>query len=148
MTLRLSYLDTHVDVRVGPGADLTETLRFLGSHVTTEGHAFSPYSKYAVDPVRFRKRFPSAAPGLRVPVRSVLYPRIGPGPTRLTPLAPDPSALAANTESAFDGPLWHTFVPDLRDRWSESRAEILRGLSVAPAQGLTGGGDLAHLPLP
>ncbi|MGW5875304.1 hypothetical protein ACWFMI_01960 [Nocardiopsis terrae] len=113
-----------------------------------EGHAFSPYGKYAVDPAAFRERFPCAAPDLCVPARAFLYPRIGPGPTWLVPTAGDPEGLAANTESAFDGPVWHTFVPDLRAGWADSRARILDELSGLPSLALTGEGDLAGLPLP
>jgi hypothetical protein len=57
-------------------------------------------------------------------------------------------ALAANTESAFDGPAWHTFLPDLRDRWADSRAKVLTELAALPSLSLTGEGDLAGLPLP
>ncbi|GAA1072715.1 phosphoenolpyruvate carboxykinase (ATP) [Nocardiopsis metallicus] len=119
-----------------------------GATAEPEGHAFSPYGKYAVDPLPFRERFPSAAPGLRVPARTVLYPGIGPGPTRLTPVAGDAETLAANTESAFDGPRWHTFLPDLRDRWADSRAGVLTELAALPSLALTGEGDLAGLNLP
>jgi hypothetical protein len=41
-------------------------------YVPAEGHAFSPVGKFAVDPLPFRERFPSAPVGVRVerlPVR-------------------------------------------------------------------------------
>ncbi|MGW8436182.1 hypothetical protein ACWGKS_13605 [Nocardiopsis sp. NPDC055879] len=113
-----------------------------------EGHAFSPLGKYAVDPGPFRERFANAAPGTTVPVRAVLYPSIGPGPTELTPSRPAPSDLAGHAESGFDGPVWHHFVPDLRERWVEQRSHLLACLAEVPSLRLTGMGDLARVSLP
>lgn len=147
-TLLASGWPDYPHLGYGTIAKYPDLAEIAGAAEEPEDHAFSPYGKYAVDPALFRAHFPSAAPDLRVPVRTVLHPRIGPGPTRLTPAAGDPAVLAANTESAFDGPAWHTFVPDLRDRWADSRAKILTELSALPCLSLTGEGDLAELTLP
>ncbi|WP_116246239.1 hypothetical protein [Nocardiopsis sp. FIRDI 009] len=113
---------------------------------------FSPYGKYAVDPVRFRERFPSTPVGLSFPVRGVLHPRIGPGTTRVTPLTGGTeghvSALAANVESAFGAPVWHRLTDDRRATHRERRGRVLRTLGPCPAWSLTGPGDLTPEALP
>ncbi|SCK38902.1 hypothetical protein [Streptomyces sp. WMMB 322] len=73
-----------------------------------QDHAFSPVGKFAVDPVRFRDRFPSAQLGVQAPVSAIIHPSIGPGDhTVLEPvggsMAERAAALDANLESAFDG---------------------------------------------
>ncbi|WP_168209146.1 hypothetical protein [Agromyces intestinalis] len=118
-----------------------------------EGHAFSPFNKYAVDPVGFRERFPSAEPDDRwVPV-AILEPAIGPGEaTRVQPIVESAEervrGLDANDESPFDGTHagWIRFVPDLRAAQRERRARILAALATVPAWRVDGPGDLVDLP--
>ena len=112
-------------------------------------HAFSPLGKFAVDPVRFRERFPSAPLGVHVPVAAILHPAIGPGErTLVEPVADDPAAQAAmlhaNLESAFDGANagWHHYLEDHRERTAEHRARLPRALASVPAWTVSGPGDL------
>ncbi|MFJ3777150.1 hypothetical protein ACIPX0_36175 [Streptomyces sp. NPDC090075] len=114
-----------------------------------EGHAFSPVGKFAVDPLPFRDRFPSAPVGVRVPVSAILHPAIGPGDhTVVARVAGEPAEhaadLDANVESAFDGAHagWHGFLDDGRAAHAERRARITAVLSGVPAWKLTGPGDL------
>jgi hypothetical protein len=118
-------------------------------YTPAEGHAFSPVGKFAVDPVRFRERFPSAPVGVRVPVAAILHPAIGSGDrTVVEPLTSDKAAhaevLRANVESAFDGANadWHHYLDDGRAAHAERLGRIVAALAEAPAWNLTGPGDL------
>jgi hypothetical protein len=115
----------------------------------TPGHAFSALGKFAVDPIGFRERFPSAPRGLTVPVTGVVHPSIGPGEqTALIPVPDDRAErtefLATNVESSFDGANagWHHYLEDLRPEHAARRSRIATTLSAAPAWTLTGPGDL------
>ncbi len=122
----------------------------LGSdHVPADGHEFSPYGKYAVDPTRFRERFPSAANGLVTTPTLILHPNIGPGElTRLAPVegsAADRAAeLAANIESSFSGKYaaWQTFSSNRTAQHAAVHERLLLALAEEPAWQLTGPGDL------
>ncbi|MEU8779612.1 hypothetical protein [Streptomyces sp. NPDC048606] len=112
-------------------------------------HAFSPLGKFAVHPVRFRERFPSAPLGAHVPVTAILHPAIGPGEHTLVEPAADgteaqEAQLRANLESAFDGAhaCWHHYADDLRERTADRRDRITRALADVPAWTVTGPGDL------
>ncbi|GHC73312.1 hypothetical protein GCM10007079_07120 [Nocardiopsis terrae] len=112
-------------------------------------HAFSPTGKFAVDPRRFRERFPNAPRGLRVPIAAVVHPAIGPaGSTVLEPYQDGDDAhaavLADNVESAFDGANsgWHRFIDDGRAAHARTRERIVRELAGHPAWTLRGPGDL------
>lgn len=114
-----------------------------------QDHAFSPAGKFAVDPFRFRDRFPSAPRGTHVPVSAIVHPSIGPGDrTVLEPVSgtvPErAAALEANLESAFEGPNagWNSYLSDCRAAQSARRARILARLAAVPAWVLTGPGDL------
>ncbi|WP_250306260.1 hypothetical protein [Streptomyces sp. A 4/2] len=118
-------------------------------YVPAEGHAFSPVGKFAVDPLPFRDRFPSAPSGVRVPVAAILHPAIGPGDhTTVEPLSGDrqehAEMLRANVESAFDGANagWHHYLDDNRAAFAEQRMRITDVLAGVPAWTLTGPGDL------
>ncbi len=124
-------------------------------YVPAEGHAFSPVGKFAVDPVRFRERFPGAPRGALVPVTAIVHPAIGPGDaTVLTACPPDPATLAAgldaNVESAFDGANagWHHYVADGRAAQTARRGRITAALAKVPAWTLTGPGDLTAENIP
>ncbi|NLU69830.1 hypothetical protein [Streptomyces sp. HNM0574] len=112
-------------------------------------HAFSPFGKFAVDPERFRERFPSAPLGTHVPVAAVVHPSIGPGDrTVLEPVGGSTEDRAAvfeaNLESAFDGAHagWNSYLPDGRAAQAARRGRILARLAAVPAWQLTGPGDL------
>lgn len=115
---------------------------------------FSPHGKFPVDPARFRERFPSAPAGATAPVAGVLHPSIGPGATRVEPLAggvgAHAAALAANTETGFNAEPWHRFLPDLRNERAAERERALAAVAARPAWSLTGRGDLTPglLPVP
>jgi hypothetical protein len=112
--------------------------------------AFSPLGKFAVDPVPFRRRFPSAPRGLRAPVAAIVYPSIGPGDaTVLSPAGNDVPTVRAALESAFDGgdAFWHGFLEDRRADASATLERTLAALAEVPAFSLTGPGDLARDPL-
>lgn len=118
-------------------------------HVPPADHAFSPFGKFAVDPVRFRERFPGSPRGLRAPVAAVLHPAIGPGEDTGVAARPDDRAeraalLAANVESAFEGGNagWHGFLDDRRAAVAPVRDRIVRSLAAVPAWSVTGPGDL------
>lgn len=118
-------------------------------YVPAEGHAFSPVGKFAVDPLPFRDRFPSAPVGVRVPVAAILHPAIGTGGhTAVEPLAGSreehAEVLRANVESAFDGANagWHHYLDDGRAAHTEQIARITGVLAGVPAWTLTGPGDL------
>ena len=118
-------------------------------HVPAEGHAFSPVGKFAVDPLAFRDRFPSAPVGVRVPVAAILHPAIGPGErTVVEPLTGSrrehAEMLSANLESAFDGVNagWHHYLDDGRAAHAAQRDRIIGILAGVPAWTLTGPGDL------
>ncbi|WP_051877489.1 hypothetical protein [Streptomyces natalensis] len=131
-------------------AGLKEIAGIADGYEPAPGHAFSPVGKFAVDPVRFRERFPSAPRGTRVPVSAIIHPAIGPGDrTVLEPCPPAPDALAAsldaNVESAFDGANagWHHYLTDGRAAQADRRSRITAALATVPAWLLTGPGDLA-----
>lgn len=118
-------------------------------YVPAEGHAFSPVGKFAVDPLPFRDRFPSAPVGVRVPVAAILHPSIGPGEhTVVEPLTGSrqehAEVLRANVESAFDGANagWHHYLDDNRAAHTAQLTRITDTLSQVPAWTLTGPGDL------
>ncbi|WP_306368976.1 hypothetical protein [Nocardiopsis sp. CC223A] len=118
-------------------------------HVPPVGHAFSPLGKFAVDPRRFRERFPGAPLGTRAPVAVILHPAIGPGQdTEVAAYRGDraehAAVLAANVESAFEGAHagWHGFLDDRRDAAAPARDRIVRSLAGVPAWTVTGPGDL------
>ncbi|MEU6182149.1 hypothetical protein [Streptomyces coeruleorubidus] len=118
-------------------------------YVPAEGHAFSPVGKFAVDPLPFRDRFPSAPVGVRVPVAAILHPAIGPGEhTAVEPLTGSrqehAEVLRANVESAFDGANagWHHYLDDGRAAHADQLARITEILAGVPAWTLTGPGDL------
>ncbi|WP_031484463.1 hypothetical protein [Streptomyces bicolor] len=118
-------------------------------YVPTEGHAFSPIGKFAVDPLPFRDRFPSGPVGVRVPVAAILHPAIGPGDrTVVEPLAGSrqehADVLRANVESAFDGANagWHHYLDDGRAAHTAQLARITAALAGVPAWTVTGPGDL------
>lgn len=120
-----------------------------------EGHAFSPVGKFAVDPFRFRDRFPGAPCGVRAAVSAILHPSIGPGDRTVLEAVADAAparaaVLEANVESAFEGAGsgWHGYMDDLRSAQVERRARIIASLSGVPAWRLSGPGDLTaeHLP--
>ncbi|MFT2020545.1 hypothetical protein ACMA1D_32685 [Streptomyces sp. 796.1] len=118
-------------------------------YVPVEGHAFSPVGKFAVDPLPFRERFPSAPVGVRVPVAAILHPAIGPGErTIIEPLtgsrADHAEVLRANVESAFDGTSagWHHYLDDSRAAHTARVKRITDILAGVPAWTLTGPGDL------
>ncbi|WOX10312.1 hypothetical protein [Streptomyces sp. N50] len=124
-------------------------------YVPAEGHAFSPVGKFAVDPLPFRDRFPSAPVGVRVPVAAILHPAIGPGgDTVVEPLAggrqEHADALRANVESAFDGANagWHHYLDDGRAAHAEQIARITAVLAEVPAWTVTGPGDLTAANVP
>ncbi|NEB00670.1 hypothetical protein [Streptomyces sp. SID13726] len=113
------------------------------------GHAFSPVGKFAVDPLPFRDRFPSAPVGVRVPVAAILHPAIGPGAdTVVEPLTggreEHAQVLRANVESAFDGANsgWHHYLDDERAAQAARLTRITEVLAGVPAWTLTGPGDL------
>lgn len=117
--------------------------------VPDQGHAFSPLGKFAVDPLPFRERFPSAPAGVRAPVTAILHPAIGPGErTIVQPLtgsrAGHATALLANVESAFDGPHagWHHYLDDGRAAHTARLARITDALAGVPTWTVTGPGDL------
>ncbi|MEU2995568.1 hypothetical protein ACPCAJ_34630 [Streptomyces griseoincarnatus] len=118
-------------------------------YVPAEGHAFSPVGKFAVDPLPFRERFPSAPVGVRVPVAAILHPAIGPGErTVVEPLTGSSEdhaeVLRANVESAFDGANagWHHYLDDGRAAHTDQVKRITDILARVPAWTLTGPGDL------
>ncbi|MFI0982524.1 hypothetical protein ACH4SP_36645 [Streptomyces sp. NPDC021093] len=115
----------------------------------TADHAFSPLGKFAVDPIGFRGRFPSAPRGARVPVAAIVHPTIGPGDRTVLEGCPaDPRVLAplldANVESAFDGAHsgWHHYLTDARAAQADRRSRITAALAKVPTWQLTGPGDL------
>jgi hypothetical protein len=115
----------------------------------TEDQAFSSVGKVAVDPIGFRRRFPSAPLGVHVPVSAIVHPSIGPGDrTVVTPVegsADDRTALLeANVESAFDGADsgWNGYLTDRRAAHADRRSRILARLAEVPAWRLAGPGDL------
>ncbi|MDX8055682.1 hypothetical protein SK571_40435 [Lentzea sp. BCCO 10_0798] len=112
-------------------------------------HAFAPTGKFAVDPIRFRWRFPSAPRETHVPVMAILHPAIGPGERTVVERCeqgPDELAaiLAANVESAFDGAHagWHGYVDDRRHAHTDRVGRIVSALAGVPAWTVTGPGDL------
>ncbi|MFF5477353.1 hypothetical protein ACFY5C_08440 [Streptomyces sp. NPDC012935] len=118
-------------------------------YVPAEGHAFSPVGKFAVDPLPFRDRFPSAPVGVRVPVAAILHPAIGHGErTVVEPLTGSrqehAEVLRANVESAFDGANagWHHYLDDGRAAHIAQLTRITDILAGVPAWTLTGPGDL------
>ncbi len=118
-------------------------------YTPAEGHAFSPLGKFAVDPLPFRDRFPSAPVGVRVAVAALLHPAIGPGErTAVEPLTGSreehAEVLRANVESAFDGANagWHHYLDDHRAAHAAQRDRITGILSGVPAWTVTGPGDL------
>ncbi|QDQ14997.1 hypothetical protein [Streptomyces spectabilis] len=138
-------------------AGLREIAGLADGYEPAADHAFSPVGKFAVDPVRFRERFPSAPRGVRAPVSAIIHPSIGPGDrTVLAACAPDPqkrvASLDANVESAFDGANagWHHYLTDARAAQADRRRRITAALATVPAWLLTGPGDLTadDFPLP
>ncbi|BCL18192.1 hypothetical protein ACPCBX_05950 [Streptomyces tuirus] len=76
-----------------------------------EGHAFSPVGKFAVDPLPFRERFPSAPVGVRVPVAAILHPAIGPGErTVVEPLTGSREDHAEVVRANVDPRNYHAFL--------------------------------------
>ncbi|MGK5629203.1 hypothetical protein [Streptomyces sp. URMC 123] len=118
-------------------------------YVPADGHAFSPVGKFAVDPLPFRDRFPSAPVGVRAPVAAILHPAIGPGErTVVEPLTggrrEHAELLRANRESVFDGADagWHHYLDDARAAHTERCARVIDALAGTPAWTVTGPGDL------
>ncbi|MGW1533210.1 hypothetical protein [Streptomyces aureus] len=134
---------------------LREIAGIADDYVPAEGHAFSPVGKFAVDPLPFRDRFPSAPAGVRVPVAAILHPAIGPGEhTVVEPLTggreEHAEVLRANVESAFDGANagWHHYLDDDRAAHAERVTRITDVLAGVPAWTLTGPGDLTARNVP
>lgn len=126
---------------------LADIAGLAADHEAPVGHEFSALGKFAVDPGRFRDRFPCAPVGVQVPVRAVLHPAIGPGATELTPVAGHDDRrglLAGVVESVFDGSNagWHGLVEDRRSDVTDVHDAVLDLLADAPAWTLRGEGDL------
>ena len=128
---------------------LSEIAGLEEGHVPPVDHAFSPLGKFAVDPLRFRERFPGAPPKTRTPVGAILHPEIGPGEDTEVITFPGDHAehlaiLTANVESAFEGAHagWHGFLDDRREAVAPVRDRIVRSLAEVPAWTVTGPGDL------
>ncbi|WGD37082.1 hypothetical protein [Lysinibacter sp. HNR] len=125
----------------------------ISAAAAPEGHEFSPYNKYAVDPAGFRARFPSAlGNGSWVP-RGILHASIGPGENTVVCLLRQSVServqeFDTHDESAFSGQHadWMRFIPDRRAEQSEQRARTLAQLAELPAWTVHGPGDLIELP--
>ncbi|QWL28854.1 hypothetical protein E2R33_09750 [Rathayibacter toxicus] len=119
-----------------------------------DDHAFSPKGKFAVDPQRFRERFPSAEAAAEATVEGILFPSIGPGEcTVFTPVewsTPDAAReyLISLEESPFSGKYssWHHYSEPCASRHSVRRDAILNYLVTVPAWRVTGPGDVSDVP--
>lgn len=107
--------------------------------VPAAARAFSPLGKVPLPPQEFRARFPVAPAGARPPLVGVLYPRIGPGPTRFVDVsgtrADRRGLLASAVESGFEGPhaFWTEAVADARAAQRSRRRHLLDAAARLPA---------------
>ena len=132
---------------------LREIAGITDDYVPNPDHAFSPIGKFAVDPLAFRDRFPSAPLDISAPVEAILFPRIGPGEeTVLTRLEwSSPAVARERIESLDESPYsgrhsdWHRFITADTARHAERRAAIIGDLAGVPAWSVEGPGDFAHL---